>query len=356
MKKPQVLNKLKRYKTEDAGEVAEDAGGQRVTNDTVLQHRNEVLSKGRRFKYPLQHSKHRVVGVSIAVVLLGLLLLGGFTGLQLYRWQSISDFTYRVTQVLPFPVAKVNGAYTPYENYLFELRSSLHWQAKYGTTDLNSPDGKRQIEYLKYSALNKAMQITVAHQLAKQHHISVSDAEVNSVVDRIKSSGGNLDQILGEQFDFTQSELKRYIKDNILEQKVAKKLDTEAPKRAAEAVKQLKAGKPFANVAKIYSEDLETKQLGGDLGTIERGHANLPTEVAQKIFELKPGQISDVISTSSDYYIIKVTEKVNENRVKVSMIQVKVKPMSRYLEEYSKHNKVTKYIKLNSIDPQTQAN
>lgn len=345
MKKPNLLNK----KPAVAPVEPEDSTASRVTNDTVSHHREEILSKGRRFKYPFHRSKHRIAIISIIVVVAAVVLLGSFMGLQLYRWQNTSDFTRSVTNIFPFPVAKVNGDFTPYESYLFELNSSLHWQEKYGTTDLRSPDGKRQIEYMKRSALDKALTNTIAHNLAKKNDISVDDKEVEAVIGRVKASGGDLNQILGEQFDFTEGELRRYIKDNLLRQRVARDLDKQAPVRADKILAEIRAGKPFAQAASESSEDLETKQLGGDIGVVEKGRANLPQEVSDKIFELAAGQVSDVIKTSSDYYIVTVTEKVNETRSKVSMIQIKVKDMTMYLKEYRDQKKVTEYIKLQEV-------
>lgn len=353
MKKPKVLAKFKKQAPEPLE--PQDSPG-RVTNDSVSHHRDEILSKGRRFKYPFHRSKHRVAIISIAVVSAAVLFLGILTGLQLYKLQSTSDFTHSVTGVLPFPVAKVNGAYVSYESYLFELNSSVHWQEKYGTTDLRSPDGKRQIEYLKRSALDKAETNTVAHTLAKKNKITVSDDEIDQVVARIKASGGDLSQILGESFNFTESDLRRYIKDNILRQKVARDLDKQAPIRAQSVLDQIKAGKSFADVAKESSEDLETKQIAGDIGVVEKGRANLPPEVSDAIFKLQPGQVSDVIKTASDYFIVTVNEKVDENRAKVSIIRIKVKDMTQYLKEYRDQKKVSEYIKLSSTDIQSQTN
>lgn len=347
--------KIKRATTQKPVVTDAQEAQERVTNESVSRHRDEVLSKGRRFKYPFRHSKHRVAIISIGVVVAAVVLLGSFTAGQLYRKQSTSNFTQSVTSILPFPVAKVNGDYTSYESYLFELGSSLHWQEKYGTTDLKSPDGKRQIDYLKRSALDKAMTNTIAHVLAEKNDISVSAKEVEDVVARIKANGGDLGQILGESFDFTEDELRRYIKDNILRQKVARDLDTEAPKRAAAILSEIRSGKPFADAAKASSEDLETKQLGGDIGVVERGRANLPQEVSAKLFQLQPGQVSDVIKTSSDYFIVTVTEKVDENRVKVAVIRVKVKDMTQYLKEYREQKKVKEYIKLNEVTTEDQA-
>lgn len=341
----QALDKLREKATPKPKPEISDPS-ERVTNESVSKHRDEVLSVGRRFKYPFAHSKHRVAIISVGVVIAAVLLLGVTTGLQLYKWQNTSNFTRSVTAILPFPVARVNGAFTPYESYLFELGSSIHWQEKYGTTDLKSPDGKRQIDYLKRSALDKAMTNTIAKTLAKENKISVEDSEIDAVVARIKASGGDLNQILGESFDFTEAELRRYIKDNILRQKVAQKLDKEAPVRADQVLAEIKAGKAFSDAAKDSSEDLETKQYGGDIGVVEKGRASLPTEVSEKIFQLQPGQVSDVIATSSDYFIVTVTEKVDENRARVSLIRIKVKDMAEYLKEYREQKKVREYIRI----------
>lgn len=351
-KTKQVLAKFKREP--EPAQTEELTPAERVTNESVSRHRDEILSKGRQFKYPFQHSKHRIAILSIGVVVAALFILGSITGMQLYRSQSTSDFTRSVTGILPFPVARVNGTLTSYESYLFELGSSLHWQEKYGTTDLKSPDGKRQIEYLKRSALDKAETNTIARTLAKENSISVTEKEVDDVVARIKASGGDLSQILGESFDFTESELRRYIKDNILRQKVARDLDKEAPKRAEQVLAEIKAGKAFADVAKVSSEDLETKQLGGDIGVVERDRANLPQEVSAKLFTLQAGQTSDVIKTSSDYFIVRVSEKVDENRLRVSVIRIKVKDMNQYLQEYRTQKKVKEYIKLQQVDTEQQ--
>jgi parvulin-like peptidyl-prolyl isomerase len=183
--------------------------------------------------------------------------------------------------------------------------------------------------------------------LAKKHNITVGSSDVDAVVARIKAGGGDLNQILGESFNFTESELRRYIHDNILRQKVARELDTEAPKRAEKLLKQIQGGgKSFAEVAAESSEDLETKQLAGDIGVVEKNRANLPQEVSDVVFKLEVGQVSDVIKTSNDYFIVQVTESVDENRAKVSIIRIKVKDMSQYLKEYQDQKKVSEYIKL----------
>lgn len=347
------MSKLKQLLTKDSSKKSEVAKSENpgvVTNDTVSKHRDEVLSKARKFKYPFYRSKHRVALTSVTLVLLALAILGTVTSWRLYVSKDTSEFTYRVTQIIPFPVARVDGSFTSYESYLFQLRHNVYWLEQFGTTDLRSPDGQRQIDYLKRLALDKAEETTIAKKFAKANGIKVSDEEIDAVVAQVSTSGGDLESILKEQYNLTESEYRRLTKDEILKAKVAKALDEEAPKKAKKVLGEIVAGKDFSKVARQYSDDEETKQLGGEFGVVEKGRANLPNEVADQVFKLKKGQVSEVIETPTDYYIVKVTDTVDKNRVKISIIRIGVKDISTFLEGYREDEKVKEYIELKEAE------
>lgn len=351
------LSKLKKTRSEAKPETS--ASQKRVTNDSVSQHREEVLKKGRRFKYPFYKSKHRVAIISIILTTISLLLLTFFTGYQLYMRQSTGIFTYRVTQILPFPVASVDKTKVSYESYLFELRQALYWEETRGSTDMLSEDGKRIIEYRKRQSLDRALMNAITRQLANQHDISVTDDEVDAAIERINNKisklGGNLEIILPDELNLNESELRRLQRERILREKVAKTLDKQSPTRAQAAHKALQGKDSFAEVALKYSDDEETKQNGGDIGIVERGRANVPEEVEAAIFQLKKGQTSDVVEAGQGYYIVRVADKPSDTRAEVSIIVIKVKDMMQYLDEYRKNNKITEYIKIEDNSPQGSA-
>src|SRR5581483_5309935 len=108
VRKPQIF---KRNKTVEERVSDAISTVPKITNETVTEHREEVLSGARKYIYPLQHSKHRIVRISVFIFIV--VILGFFTlcGLDLYKVQGTSGFIYDVTKIFPVPVAKVGGSW-----------------------------------------------------------------------------------------------------------------------------------------------------------------------------------------------------------------------------------------------------
>ncbi len=83
--------------------------------------------------------------------------------------------------------------------------------------------------------------------------------------------------------------------------------DAAAKAKAADILKQIKAGGNFAELAKKNSDDPGSKDQGGELGFLKRG-ATVP-EFDQAAFTLPVGQTSDLIKTKFGYHILQVEEK-----------------------------------------------
>ena len=77
-----------------------------------------------------------------------------------------------------------------------------------------------------------------------------------------------------------------------------------AEAKAADVLKQIRAGASFEDVAKKYSDGPSAAQ-GGDLGVFKRGA--LAKELEDKTFAMKSGEVTDVIRTKQGYVILKVT-------------------------------------------------
>lgn len=99
--------------------------------------------------------------------------------------------------------------------------------------------------------------------------------------------------------------------------------------------KRAKAGEKFENLVDEFSDDPVSKKRGGDIGYISRGR--LSTEVENKIFSLREGEISDPVDTENGFHVIKVTEgaKIPPLDQVKGMIEVELK--KKALSEYTKN-------------------
>jgi peptidyl-prolyl cis-trans isomerase SurA len=78
----------------------------------------------------------------------------------------------------------------------------------------------------------------------------------------------------------------------------------EARRRADSVLVALRAGADFATLAKRFSDDPGTRDDGGDLGWFRRGRMVRAFE--ETAFQLKPGQVSNVVETPFGYHLIQV--------------------------------------------------
>ena len=322
----------------------------RITNETVAEHREDVLKGARKYKYPLAHSKHRIVIISTTLIIAALIGFFVYTGLALYRFQSTSAFTYRVTQVLPFPVAKAGKHYVAYENYLFEIRRYEHYYQSQQRVDFNSKDGKRQLDRYKPIAMNEVVQAAYVKQLAAQNHITVSRADVNDALDSLRaqnhSSNQELADVTNKFFGWSIDDLKREIKMELLAQKVAAKLDTATQAKAANVLQQLRGGTDFATLASQNSDAADKANAGqyGDTA-ITGASTDVPAAVVRQLQHMQVGQVSDVVTAGNTLEIVKLTGN-NGGKLQAQHISFNLKPVDSYVNTYKQNHKLHTYIKV----------
>lgn len=324
----------------------------RITNDTVAAHREEVLSSARKYIYPLQHSKHRIVTITTSIAIATLVIFMSYSAVSLYKLGSTSSFLYRVTQVIPFPVAKSGSNYVSYENYLFELRHYMHFYRNQLKLDFNSKAGKQQLEDYKKQALAKVVNDAYIKQLAKKNKVSVSNREVNDEItilrrqNRLGGSQQAYEDALRQNFGWSTDDFKRVIKQQLLEQKVISTLDKSTHQRANSALAELKSGADFASVAAKYSDDSTSKDAGGaypsPIAPSSRDVSPITTDV---LFKLKPGQFSDVINTGYSLQILKNLETTSDGKIKAAHINFTFKPINDFIKPLRQKNPPHNFIK-----------
>lgn len=341
-----LVKKIKKTDVE-----AEKLAASRITNETVAEHREQILAGGRKFKYPLQYERHRLLINSIIVFIVALILAVVVLWWQLYLAQNTSNFFYRTTQLVPLSVATVDKQPVPFSDYLMEYRSSIHWlQQKSRGFSNNSEDSKRQSEHFKRQSLNKAIQSAYAQKIADEKGITVTDKDIDDFIDQTikNSSSRNLSRasyeaVLSDSYGVSPEEYRSIVRHAILKQKVSFAIDQDAKQKANKALAELAAGKTFEEVVLNYSDDPLAKATKGDVGFVAK--TNQDQGLAEAASKLQVNQVSTVIKGTDGYYIIKLLE-TNADQVRYAMIKIDLKEFDKSLNQLKRDGKVDEYIKV----------
>jgi len=352
MKKLSKLSFKKKQPQEPAG---------RITTDTLAAHRQQVLAGGRKFKYPVQYARHRLVVNAIIIIVVSVVLLVSLGWYLLYKAQNTSDFVYRVTKVVPVPVAVVDGEQVRYSEYLMKFRRDLHYLVEKEQVDINTEDGKRQVEFIKDQAMQDSLADAYASKLAKENDVTVSDAELETFLKQQRQSadGGEVSEstynaVILDYYGWSPDEYRQTMKTKLLRQKVAYAIDTTAESVSSKVEAAITGGNVDLNALSTSINE------GGQKLTVFWPAAWVPLDnqdggLANAAVKLEKGQVSKAIKTTSGdgYYFVKLIEK-NDTQVRYEYIQVPLNTFKTQLDAVKKENKISQFISISTVDTQQQ--
>ena len=109
--------------------------------------------------------------------------------------------------------------------------------------------------------------------------------------------------------------------------------------KAEQVLKDVKAGKDFAALAKQHSQDPGSAVNGGDLGFFQQGQMVGPfNDVA---FSLAPGNTSEIVETNFGYHIIRVVEKKAGRTVPLEEVRPQVE---QFLQNKNRDDQTTAFV------------
>ena len=321
----------------------------KTEREKVEERREEVLARGRKFKYPLQYAKHRLVVVTIVVAVVALIVVTGLGWFALYRAQDTGDVLYRITQILPVPVADVDGEMARYSDYLMIYKSTITPVEEQQGTLGDTADADTMRAHYKRLALDDTEDYTYAIKLARELGIEVMDEEVNKSYEEHRNIGGterseeSFKKILSDNFGLSETEYRRMLYLSLVKSKVSEKIDENAVKIANEVAQKIneKEGNMQA-VAEEMGDKVRYEETGGlvDKMNVDGGRS-------AEAMKLSPGQVSGrMISTNGDgYYFVKLIEKT-DTTVNYASIKIPWTEFSKRMKNLRAEDKIKEYIEL----------
>ena len=320
----------------------------KTEQEKVEERREEVLARGRKFKYPLQWTKHRVVinTILIAVVTIAILVTSGW--LALYQFGETGEMLFRITKILPIPVAQIDGENVLFSDYLMFYRSGMTSIERQSGQSVTEGDIETLRTEYKRAALTEAEEYTYAMKLAKEFGLTVTNEEIASEFNKHLSIGGTerseagFMKIIEENFGLTKDEYERMIYLTLLRAKVEMAIDENASQIASRVETLLAENNGnYSSVADALGDQIEYQETGGMVS-----NQNIDGGRAAEASKLEPGEQSGrFVSINGDgYYFVKL---ISKSDTEVNFVSIKV-PFTEFnirLAELRENDAVNEFIK-----------
>ena len=316
-------------KAEKKEKKGEKKSANTITQQNIEESREEILAKGKKFKYPFQYAKHRLM---FNTIIIGLVAIAAFVLVgwyQLYKAQSTSDVVYRFTKVFGLSVAEIDNVKVRFSDYLMLYKSSItSVERQQGAFD-NSEESKLQKEYYKRQALDAAESYSYALAKLAEANDGVTEEEINEVIeshkviDGEKRSDSAFEGIVHDNFGLNMKDYRRLIMLSLAKKKASIRFDEDAKKIAEEIQEALKTSTDLEKIVKTYEgndavsyesvENVETTNL-------DSGRAAMAASLE------KVGDVSSMfVSRNGDgYYFVKLTAH-EEGKVSYASIWIRFK-------------------------------
>jgi parvulin-like peptidyl-prolyl isomerase len=202
--------------------------------------------------------------------------------------------------------------------------------------DAESDEGRERLAQARRQVLEQMIDQELIRQAAAEMGISISDEELEaSIAGIIEQSGGEdgfnqslaatgttyddfrqmlLDQLLSEA---VYSSVTASI-ESVAEQVHARHILLPTREMAEEVLARLQAGEDFAYLAREYSEDISSRETGGDMGFFPRGV--MPAEVEEVAFGLEVGELSGIVESQFGFHVLQVLER-DEREIAVEVFE-----------------------------------
>lgn len=110
-------------------------------------------------------------------------------------------------------------------------------------------------------------------------------------------------------------------------------------RRIAELRQRIEAGEEFSAIARCCSDDKQAAQRGGDRGYFAQDA--LPPEIADAVFKLRDGEVSQIIKDASGYHLLRVIARLPQRYVSLQEAEA---PIRAHLANAAKQQRLGKFL------------
>ena len=230
--------------------------------------------------------------------------------------------------------ALVNNQRVPLQEYEAQVALAVSALSQEQNFDAQTEEGKAALLQLSRQILDSMIDQVLIEQAAAREGIVVPMEKVETEMTRLIGDNAiQFDDWLKAN-NMTRESFKAQLQRQLLsaafqeyivgsaapqvEQVHARHILVTSEAEAMDILVKLRAGESFANLAKEYSQDRASKDLGGDLGFFPRGI--MPEELEAVAFALSPGQVSGIVKSDFGCHIIEVVEQDPNRTVAEEML------------------------------------
>jgi parvulin-like peptidyl-prolyl isomerase len=226
--------------------------------------------------------------------------------------------------------------------------------------DLETDEGRERLTQARRQVLEQMIDQELIEQAAAEMGITISDAELEaSIADIVDQSGGEEEfnqslQATGTTYDdFRQMLLDQLLSEAVYsavtasispvaEQVHARHILLPTREMAEEVLARLQAGEDFAYLAREYSEDISSRETGGDMGFFPRGV--MPPEVEDVAFSLEVGEVSEIVESQFGFHVLQVLER-EEREIAVEVFEsLRQQTFMQWLQERRESASIERFV------------
>lgn len=271
----------------------------------------------------------RVLLIAAGIIVFYALCVGS-TGYFIFHRHAHNRWTGLMERLFPYPAAVAHGTVIPMKRFRLEVAAREHYAAVH-----NLPNNTKDTEQF---VMDKLTNDILYDQALIDNKILVHDSDVEAKLNDIYKEVGGQDKLvkfLRENYGdpITLDQFRIWIHESLVESAIQHQLLTEAkvrhilialPDTATEAqvsdakkkIDDLRAHlapalDQFSADAKLYSEDISSRDNGGNLGTTIQGSDALSfsADFEKAVFSLPVGQLSQPVRSRYGWHLIIVDSR-----------------------------------------------